>query len=97
MSNAQLLEKHAPSNEDEGELIAANDPRFGIISINPERVSGTPCFAGTRVPVQDLWDYLGGGESLESFLDSFPTVSQEQAVQIIQMAAQKLMEGLPAR
>ena len=47
-----------------------------IIVVDPELMSGTPCFTGTRVPVQALLDYLEGGDSLEEFLEGFPTVKR---------------------
>jgi uncharacterized protein (DUF433 family) len=50
-----------------------------IIWTDPERMSGAPCFYGTRVPVKNLFDYLEGGQSLETFLDDFEGVSREQA------------------
>lgn len=82
---------------DNTELVPASDPRASVVSIDPERHSGTPCFAGTRVPVQDLWDYLAGGESLDTFLESFPSVSRERAVRLLQMASEKFLEGLPRK
>ena len=51
-----------------------------IITCDEEVVSGTPVFAGTRVPVATLIDYLKAGDSLERFLDGFPTVTLEQAI-----------------
>lgn len=51
-----------------------------VIIADPEILSGTPVFVGTRVPVQSLLDYLEGGYPLTEFLDDFPTVTQEQAV-----------------
>ena len=54
-----------------------------IIEINPEKVSGTPVFAGTRVPVKNLFDYLEGGESLADFLAGFPPVTREQAIAVL--------------
>ncbi len=50
-----------------------------VVRCSPEILSGTPVFAGTRVPVQNLIDYLTAGDSLEVFLDDFPSVSREQA------------------
>jgi len=44
----------------------------GVIEIDPEKLSGTPVFAGTRVPIQNLFDYLEGGDTLEDFLEGFP-------------------------
>jgi uncharacterized protein (DUF433 family) len=66
----------------EGDLILPGDRRFGIIWINPDRMSGAPCFYGTRVPVKTLFDYLEGGQTLDDFLDGFPGVTREQAVAI---------------
>ena len=54
-----------------------------LIDRNPEKMSGTPVFSGTRVPIKHLFDYLESGESLEEFLDQFPTVSREQAVAVL--------------
>ena len=61
---------------------------YGQISIDPEIMSGTPVFAGTRVPVQNLFDYIEGGEDLVEFLDDFPSVSREAAVEVLEMAKQ---------
>lgn len=58
-----------------------------------ERMSGTPCFHGTRVPVKTLFDYLHGGHPLAEFLDDFPTVKQEQAEAAIVAAGQRLVEA----
>ena len=76
------------------EQITPADPRAGLISINPARVSGVPCFAGTRVPIKHLWDYLEAGETLEDFLEGFPGVTQEQAVWAMNLALQRLLEGV---
>jgi uncharacterized protein (DUF433 family) len=62
-----------------------------IVHSDPEIVSGAPVFVGTRVPVQALLDYLAGGESLEEFLDDFPSVSREQAVAFIEEAGRALL------
>jgi uncharacterized protein (DUF433 family) len=53
---------------------------------DPEIMHGTPVFRGTRVPVQTLFDYLAGGETLEDFLEGFPTVSRELAIQALEEA-----------
>jgi uncharacterized protein (DUF433 family) len=55
-----------------------------VISRSPDIMSGAPVFAGTRVPVQSLLDYIAGGHSLEEFLDDFPTVQREQALRLLQ-------------
>lgn len=51
-----------------------------IISISTEIMGGTPVFIGTRVPIQTLFDYLEAGESIDDFLEGFPTVSREQII-----------------
>jgi len=68
-----------------------------IIEINPEKVSGTPVFAGTRVPIKNLFDYLEGGENLEDFLEGFPPVSREQAIAVLEMAEKSLIKEVAAR
>jgi uncharacterized protein (DUF433 family) len=61
------------------------------ITRDPEIMHGTPVFRGTRVPVQTLFDYLEGGETLEEFLAGFPTVQRELAVQALEEAKQLLL------
>ena len=56
------------------------------ISRDPDVMHGTPVFRGTRVPVQMLFEYLEGGETLEDFLEDFPTVSRELAIQALEEA-----------
>jgi uncharacterized protein (DUF433 family) len=63
---------------------------YGQVSIDPEVMSGTPVFAGTSVPVQNLFDYIEGGEDLTEFLDDFPSVSKEAAVAVLEMAKRTL-------
>jgi len=60
--------------------------RQDIVHSDPEIMGGTPVFVGTRVPVQSLFDYLEAGDSLEEFLEAFPTVSREQAVAALEIA-----------
>jgi len=79
----------------EGELIQSHHPLFGIVWINRQRMSGAPCFAGTRVPIKNLVDYLGGGESLAEFLLDFEGVTREQAESVIALAADGLVDSLP--
>ena len=55
-----------------------------IITASPDVMSGTPVFAGTRVPVQILLDYLKAGESIDDFLDGFPTVKREQVIAFLE-------------
>ena len=60
------------------------------ISRDPEIMSGALCFDGTRVPVQNLFDYLEGSSSLEEFLEDFPSVSRETAIAVIEAAKGRL-------
>jgi uncharacterized protein (DUF433 family) len=64
---------------------------MGIIVRNPEVLGGTPVFRGTRVPIQTLFDYLEGGETLEDFLQGFPTVTREAALAALEEAKQLLI------
>lgn len=66
----------------------------GVIWINPERVSGAPCFYGTRVPIKALFDYLEGGHTLERFLTGFPDVSEVQAQKVLELARTRLEQQL---
>lgn len=54
-------------------------------------MGGVPCFKGTRVPVKTLFDYLEAGDTLEEFLDQFPSVSKEQTVQVLKASQQALL------
>lgn len=58
---------------------------YGQVSIDPEIMSGTPVFAGTRVPVQNLFDYIEGVEDLTEFIDDFHSVSKEMPVAVLEM------------
>jgi uncharacterized protein (DUF433 family) len=62
-----------------------------VIHSDPEILGGTPVFRGTRVPVHTLLDYLSAGDSLDVFLDHFPTVSREQAVAALSQAKEILV------
>ena len=64
----------------------------GIIHSNPEIMGGTPVFVGTRVPLENLIDYLEGGESVEDFLEAFPTVKREQVIAVIEAGKLKMLE-----
>lgn len=63
-----------------------------VVSVDPEIMHGTPCFTGTRVPVQTLLDYIEEGDTLDNFLRDFTTVKREQAVHFLDMAKQQLIE-----
>ena len=63
---------------------------YGAINIDPETMGGTPVFAGTRVPIQSLFDYIETGETLDEFLENFPTVPKESVLEVLEMAKQTL-------
>lgn len=62
-----------------------------VIVQDPSILSGAPVFAGTRVMAQTLWDYLEAGDSLESFLEDFPSVSREQVLGYLAAARERMM------
>ena len=69
-----------------------------IVQVDPEILGGTPVFRGTRVPVKNLLDYLAAGDTLDQFLDDFPTVRRTQAVAALELARDLLTAGAhPAR
>ena len=63
------------------------------VSIDPEIMSGTPVFVGTRVPIQTLFDYLEGGDDLAAFLEDFPSVTHERALEVLEVAKNSLLAG----
>jgi uncharacterized protein (DUF433 family) len=65
-----------------------------MIVVDPEVMNGTPCFRGTRVPFKNLIDYLEGGHSLPEFLDQFPTITREMAVQALEEAKESLLDRI---
>ncbi len=64
-----------------------------IVHVDPEILGGTPVFRSTRVPVKNLLDYLTAGDTLDQFLDDFPTVKREQAVAALEIARDLLIAG----
>jgi uncharacterized protein (DUF433 family) len=62
-----------------------------LIICSPDIMGGTPVFAGTRVPVQTLLDYLKGGETIDDFLEGFPTVSREQVITFLEEAKDRMV------
>jgi len=63
-----------------------------VVNVDPEIMSGTPVFAGTRVPLYNLFDYLEAGDSLEKFLASFPSVTRDQAIAALEIAKEAVLE-----
>lgn len=70
-----------------------------VIHSDPNILGGTPVFRGTRVPLKNLVDYLAAGDSLDEFLDHFPSVKREQAMAVLELAAKELLPACarPAR
>ena len=62
-----------------------------MIWVDPERMNGIPCFAGTRVPVQALLDHLEGGATFDEFLEGFPSVGRDQAIAFLELAKDQLV------
>lgn len=62
-----------------------------LIATDPERLGGTPVFAGTRVPVQTLIAYLAAGHPLDQFLDDYPSVTREHAIAVLELAKRALI------
>ncbi len=69
---------------------------ISLVSRNPEIMSGALCFTGTRVPVQNLFDYLEGSSSIEDFLEDFPSIQREKAVAVLEAARERLYADAPA-
>ena len=62
------------------------------IWISPQRVSGLPCFRGTRVPVQSLIDLLEGGETIDEFLELYPSITRRQVLTVLDFANSQILE-----
>ena len=68
-----------------------------LIDRNPDILGGTPVFSGTRVPVRILMEHLEAGDRLDDFLDDYPTVTREQAVELLERAHGATVSGDPGR
>jgi len=62
-----------------------------VVEVDPEKMSGAPVFTGTRVPIDHLFEYIEGGETLDEFLDQFPSVTREQALAALELSKQSLL------
>ena len=63
-----------------------------LIQTNPEILGGTPVFMGTRVPIRSLFDHLEAGDSIDDFLEGFPSVRREQVVALLEISQQRVLE-----
>ncbi len=70
-----------------------NDLDHNLVEIDPEKLGGTPVFRGTRVPIQNLFDSLETGESIEQFLEQYPTVGREQVTAVLEESKEQLLVG----
>ena len=73
--------------------VTAQEPKASAIVIDPEIMGGEPVFRGTRVLVSSFFEHLEGGNSLDEFLEWFPTVSQQAAVEVLMEAHRKLVQA----
>lgn len=64
-----------------------------LVEVNPKKMSGTPVFRDTRVPIQNLFDCLEDGETIERFLEQFPTVTREQVTRVLELSKERLLES----
>lgn len=64
---------------------------MSVVIINPEILGGEPVFVGTRVPVKTLTDYLAGSETIDAFLDDFPSVTREQVIEFLETARERVV------
>jgi len=78
----------------ERELVPSDSPLAPYVSVDPGRMHGEPCFKGSRVPVQVLFDHLRAGDAIDVFLKDCPPVTREQAIAVIDLAAMGMLEGL---
>ena len=62
-----------------------------VVDVNPKRMSGAPCFTGTRVPISHLFEFIKSGETLSEFLDQFPSVTREQALGVLELSKESLL------
>lgn len=62
-----------------------------LVEVDPEKLSGTPVFMGTRVPINHLFEYLEGGETLDEFLRQFPSVARDQALGVLELSKESLL------
>jgi uncharacterized protein (DUF433 family) len=67
-----------------------------VIQVDSDILGGTPVFQGTRVPIQNLFDYIEGDETIDTFLTDFPTVSKEQVIQLLEQLKTQAIKGIRA-
>ena len=70
-----------------------NETDHNLVEIDPEKLGGTPVFRGTRVPIQNLFDSLESDETVEQFLEQYPTVKHEQVLAVLEESKERLLVG----
>jgi uncharacterized protein (DUF433 family) len=90
---APTIDPSLPDDADWEDLLKIQN----VVHRDPEIVSGTPVFIGTRVPVDNLFDYLQGGDTRDDFLDHFPSVSRDQAIAALEIAREALAHAAYVR
>lgn len=90
-ATTSYIPRPVPDEQLDGDLIKRSDPRFGLIWVNPQRMSGAPCFYGTRVPLQTLFDYVEAGDTIDDFLDAFPPITREHVLAVLELAKTGLL------
>ena len=94
-----VVEAGAGFGKNGTDVLEAGDRLLGmkepVVARDPEVMGGTPVFAGTRVPVQTLLDYLEGGETIDDFLQGFPSVNRAQVIAFLEEAKNRLVELVP--
>ena len=95
---------HHPARSGRNEFVVSSNVRnrmsniVPVVHCDPDILSGTPVFVGTRVPVPSLFDYLEGGDTLQEFLRQFPSVRREQAIAALELARDSVLKSArPAR
>jgi uncharacterized protein (DUF433 family) len=83
------------TEDEEQQLVLPGHPLHGLVWVDPGRMSGTPCFDQTRVPVAHLWDYLVEGPSFDEFMEDFEGVDPEKARAVLRHALKLLLDTLP--
>jgi len=67
-------------------------PNEKVIESNPEILGGAPVFSGTRVPIKSLFDHLEAGDSIDDFLEGFPSVRREQVISLLEISQERVLE-----
>ena len=92
MSHGRPLSVASGLNRDDVRVKLFVMQREEIIDSNPEVLGGTPVFTGTRVPVRSLFDHLEAGDSIDDFLEGFPSVRRDQVIALLEFSQERVLE-----